>query len=56
MPQPVHGDIGIEAGIIDDAGKVEDEKQPQRHGRQGPCDKESYVLAQKLEHGSEYSA
>jgi len=29
MLQPVHGDIGVKTGIVDDARKVKNENEPQ---------------------------
>jgi hypothetical protein len=50
VPQPVHGDIGIEAGIIDEAGKVKSKHKPQRQPRQASRKKEPSILPHQFQH------
>ena len=46
--QPVHGDIGVEAGIVDDAGKMQDKEQPKRERQPGRRQKESSILTHQF--------
>src|SRR3984885_3608679 len=48
--QPVHGDIGVQARIVDDAGKVHQKEQPQCQSGQGSRKKESNILTDQFQH------
>ena len=42
--QPVHGNIGVEARIVDDSGKVEQKSEPQSESGQDRRQEESNIL------------
>ena len=48
--QPVGGEVGINARVINNRGKIDDETKSQRQAGQRGSEKESGVLANEREH------
>jgi hypothetical protein len=48
--QPVRGNIGVEARIVNDGRKTKHKEQPQRQRRQARSKKEPRILPHQFEH------
>jgi len=48
--QPVGGDVGLNARIVGDLGKVEEKKQPQCQAGQCEAKKKPAVFADQVQH------